>query len=149
MQLLIYRRWSNWFACFPSDWPGCVATDCGWPAPASSAASQRPWLCAAPSEASGCSRQRPSGWCLCSSASRCQCRNTGKRGKRDGKPWVPERMFTVKKDKIPLIWLEKVHKCIMTYGSLDLGIRVPSSFIRSFMLNLRLRSTADTQTGKG
>lgn len=99
MQLLIYRRWSNRFACFPSDWPGCAATDCGWPAPASSAASQCPWICAAPSEASGCSRQRPSGWCLCSSASRCQCRNTGKRGKRDSKPWVPECMFTAKKDK--------------------------------------------------
>lgn len=30
-----------------------------------------------------------------------------------------------------------------TYGSFDLGIRVPSSFIRSLMLNLRLLSTAD------
>lgn len=30
-----------------------------------------------------------------------------------------------------------------TYGSFDLGIRVPSSFIRSLMLNLRLLSTVD------
>lgn len=32
-----------------------------------------------------------------------------------------------------------------TYGSLDLGIRAPSSFIRSLMLNLRLLSTVDEQ----
>lgn len=30
-----------------------------------------------------------------------------------------------------------------TYGSVDLGIMVPSSFMRSLMLNLRLLSTAD------
>lgn len=32
-----------------------------------------------------------------------------------------------------------------TYGSLDLGIRVPSSFMRSLMLNLRLLSTEHKQ----
>lgn len=36
-----------------------------------------------------------------------------------------------------------------TYGSFDLGIRVPNSFIRSFMLNLRLLSTADKQEWQG
>lgn len=30
-----------------------------------------------------------------------------------------------------------------TYGSVDLGIIVPSSFIRSLILNLRLLSTVD------
>lgn len=32
-----------------------------------------------------------------------------------------------------------------TYGSVDLGIMVPSSFMRSLMLNLRLLSTVDKQ----
>lgn len=36
-----------------------------------------------------------------------------------------------------------------TYGSLDLGIRVPSSFIRSLMLNLRLLSTVEKQERPG
>lgn len=34
---------------------------------------------------------------------------------------------------------------LQTYGSLDFGIRVPSSLIRSLMLNRRLLSTAEKQ----
>lgn len=34
---------------------------------------------------------------------------------------------------------------LQTYGSLDLGIRVPSSLIRSLMLKRRLLSTVEKQ----
>jgi len=37
------------------------------------------------------------------------------------------------------------NKYPVTYGSLDLGMRVPSSFMRSLMLNLRLLSTVRRQ----
>lgn len=40
---------------------------------------------------------------------------------------------------------EKEIKHLKTYGSFDLGIRVPSSFIRSLILNLRLLSTVCKQ----
>lgn len=39
--------------------------------------------------------------------------------------------------------IQHPEKTDSTYGSLDLGIRVPSSFIRSLMLNLRLLSTVN------
>lgn len=41
----------------------------------------------------------------------------------------------------PMISFYKVRKVNKTYGSLDFGIKVPSSLIRSLMLNRRLLST--------
>lgn len=50
---------------------------------------------------------------------------------------VKRRMLKIKLERYMDSIIHRKH----TYGSFDLGINVPSSLMRSLMLNLRLRST--------
>lgn len=119
-----------------SHWPGSATSGCGWPAPAFSVALQHPWLSAAPFVTFGCSPQRLSGWCLYSSASLCRCWSITIRMTAIINGFFFQISVSLKKND----WNKNVD-AVKTYGSLDFGIKVPSSLMRSLMLNLRLLST--------